>query len=490
MHPEAEIQSLRQENAAFQQENALLKEELAELRRMLFGSKRERFVSNKKDSAQLELPLDMDVPVEDPPKVKQTIVYQRALKSKSRPTGRKPLPEDLPREEVVLEPAVDTSDMRKVGEEVTEELDLVPAKLFVRRYIRPRYVDKEEMFHIAELPARPIEKGIPGPGLLAQILVDKFCHHLPFYRQVQKYIQWGAKIATSTLGGWLAPACELLSPLYLAHRHQVLKDNYLQVDETPLKVLDEHKKGKTHIGQHWVYYSPKQKLVFFDYQKGRSREGPKQILDGFEGHLQADAFSVYESLVKKEGLNVILAGCMAHSRRHFEHALESSPEIAEKALLLFQQLYAIERRAREQGMDHLQRQKLRLEGSLPIMEILGEWLQDIYPSLLPKSKIAKAAAYFLKNYEKLSVFMDEGHIEIDNNLVENSIRPVAIGRKNYLFAGSHDAAQRAAMIYSLIGTCKLHDINPYDYLKDILERLPEHPIDKIEDLLPQNWKKN
>lgn len=250
----------------------------------------------------------------------------------------------------------------------------------------------------------------------------------------------------------------------MAHRHQVLKDNYLQVDETPIKVLDENKKGRTHIGQHrlatqWIYHSPQQKLVFFDYQKGRSREGPKKILDGLEGYLQADAFTVYESLVKKDKLNVILAGCMAHARRYFEHALDSSREIAEKALLLFQKLYALERQAREQGMDNLERQKLRLEESLPIMGMLGKWLQDIYPSLLPKCKIAKAAAYFLKNYERLSVFIDEGHIEIDNNLVENSIRPVAIGRKNYLFAGSHDGAQRAAMMYGLIGTCARHPAN-------------------------------
>lgn len=239
MYTEEDIQRLVAENRALKEERqrlseqvARLKGEVAEFQRMIFGSKRERFVPTQKNGAQLELALDVDVPAEDPPKIKQTVAYQRVLKNTKKPTGRQPLPADLPREEVVLEPGVDTSDMRKVGEEITEELDLVPAKLFVRRYIRPRYVDSEERFHIARLPSRPVERGIPGPGLLAQVLVDKFCHHLPFYRQVQRYGQWGTRIAASTLGGWLAPACDLLLPLYLTHRHRVLKNNYLQVDET------------------------------------------------------------------------------------------------------------------------------------------------------------------------------------------------------------------------------------------------------------------
>ncbi|UZR96299.1 IS66 family transposase [Chondrinema litorale] len=300
-----------------------LKAELSELKRLIYGSKRERFIPSDTNSKQLTLPLDENVSAETPAKVKQTISYQRATQGEKLPQGssRQPLPAHLPRKEVVLEPEVDTTHMRKIGEEITEELDMTPAKVFVRRYIRPRYVSKEEEFYIANLPARPIDKGIPGPGLLAHILVDKFCHHLPFYRQQKRFNQLGIKIAPSTLGNWLKPACQLLDPLYEALRFEVLNNNYLQVDESPIKVLDDTKKGKTHRGYYWqallwVYYSPEQQVVLFDYQKGRSREGPVNMLQGYEGYIQTDGYKVYDQLLEEEGMNIILVGCIRVPARH------------------------------------------------------------------------------------------------------------------------------------------------------------------------------
>ncbi|UZR99478.1 IS66 family transposase [Chondrinema litorale] len=414
--------TLLEQNAALIEEKKqlleqvqLLKAELSELKRLIYGSKRERFIPSDTNSKQLTLPLDENVPAETPAKVKQTISYQRVAAGEKQPQGssRQPLPAHLPRKEVVLEPEVDTTHMRKIGEEITEELDMTPAKVFVRRYIRPRYVSKEEEFYIANLPARPIGKGIPGPGLLAHILVDKFCHHLPFYRQQKRFNQLGIKIAPSTLGNWLKPACQLLAPLYQALKFEVLHNNYLQVDESPIKVLDDTKKGKTHRGYYWTYYSPEQQVVLFDYQKGRSREGPVNMLQGYEGYIQTDGYKVYDQLLEEEGMNIILVGCMAHVRRYFEKALDNDESRAKHALLLFQQLYAIEREARDNELDALQRYELRQEKSRPIMDLLGQWIVAEYPKVLPKSSIGKAMHYLAERYNKLYVYLNDGRLEID-----------------------------------------------------------------------------
>lgn len=480
-----ELALLQQEKQCLLAENQLLKDELAELKRLIFGSKRERFVPTQKNDAQLSLELETEVVEEEQAVVKQTVSYQRAVKQAGKKPVRQSFPDHLPRIDMVIEPEEDVSTMRKVGEEITEELDLEPARLFVRRYIRPRYVSQEESFHIAELPARPIEKGIPGPGLLAQIIVDKFVYHLPFYRQAQRYERLGMRIPSSTLNGWLPAACNLLEPLYLALKFEVLKSTYLQADETPIPVLDKQKK-KTHQGYHWVYYSPEEKLVLFDYQKGRNREGPKQLLKNYQGYLQTDGYQAYDQFEDKK--DIVLVGCLAHARRYFEHAKDSDPVRSEQALLLIQKLYAIERQAREQSLEPEERYELRQEKARPLMDALGQWIINEYPTVLPKSKIGKAFYYLIGRYNKIYIYLQDGRLEADNNLIENSIRPVALGRKNYLFAGSHSGAEKAAMVYSLLGSCKLQDINPYDYLQDILERLPEHPVNQLHQLLPPNWK--
>lgn len=359
---------------ALLEENEQLREEVKELRRLLFGSKRERFVPTV-DEAQLSLELAFSSS-EPAVVVKQTVSYERVVKQLAKKAIRGGFPVHLPRLDIILQPEEDVSGMRKIGEEITEELDLKPASLFVRRYIRPRYVSVEESFHIAPLPSRPIDKGMPGPGLLSEIICDKFVYHLPFYRQVQRYEQLGMKIPSSTLEGWFEASCALLEPLYQVLLKQVLSSPYLQCDETPIPVLDKQKKGETHRGYHWVYFSPEKKLVLFDYQTGRGREGPIKLLKDYHGYLQTDGYAVYEQFELRK--DIVLVSCLAQARRNFEHALENDRLRSEKVLLWMQELYAVEQQAREQNLSAgeipaAKRKVLSADG--PIRRVAGQGIE-------------------------------------------------------------------------------------------------------------------
>ena len=419
------------------------------------------------------------------PSAQEQISYTRNKRISSTPvkTARMKLPADLPREQVVLEPSEDVTGMVKIGEEITEELERIPGKLFVRQYVRPKYArPRGEGILIAELPARPIDKGIPGPGLLAQIVIDKYTDHLPIHRQIQRFEREGIKLPSSTLTDWISSSCTLLEPLYEVLKKKVLSSDYLQADETPIKVLDKAKKGTTHRGYHWVYHAPAKGLVFFDYREGRGREGPMEILKDFTGHLQTDGYVVYENFGQKK--SVTLLHCMAHARRKFDEAKDNDLNRAEYALTEIQKLYAIERNARQQALSHEARLQLREQQSIPILKELKHWMVENYKAVTPKSTIGQALHYALERWDKLMLYTTNGKLQIDNNLVENAIRPVAVGRKNYLFAGSHNGAIRAAMLYSFLGTCKINDINPFDWLRSTLDRLPNYPVNKISELLP------
>ena len=274
--------------------------------------------------------------------------------------------------------------------------------------------------------------------------------------------------------------------MYEALKKEVLASDYLHADETPIKVLDKDKKGETHRGYFWVYHNSLQDMVFFDYQPGRSREGPSELLKDFRGHLQTDGYAAYNIFDTQK--DITLLHCMAHARRKFVEACSNDQVRADYVLDQIQQLYAIERKAAEEQLSEASILQLRQEEAIPILEPLGKWMQQAYTEVLPKSAIGMALAYSIQRWPRLMVYATNGKLNIDNNPVENCIRPVAVGRKNYLFAGSHEAAQRSAMLYSLMGTCKLHDINPFTWLKNVLERIPSHPINKIQELLPHNWK--
>lgn len=473
------------EHAALQAKNTYLEAELAALKRLIFGAKSERFVQDHDNTAQLDLHLDNVQPVPASCPETETITYKREKPQKngaSHPV-RQPLPAHLPRTEIVIEPDEDTSDCKKIGEEITEELEYKPGTLFVNRYVRPKYARPNDGgVAIGVLPSRPIEKGIAGPGLLAHLAISKYVDHLPLYRQGKMFERQGVEIARSTLGDWINATCAALEPLFALHREQVLRANYLMADETPIRVLDFTTKGKSHLGYFWVYYDPLNQRVLFDYRQSRGRDGPLECLAHFQGALQTDGYQAYDTFEKRDG--VTLSGCMAHARRKFTEALDNDRERAESVLADMQRLYAVERQARESGLSHQQRQKLRQAEARPVLESLKAWLDDQYPKVLPKSAIGQAIAYALARWSKLCRYVEDGRIEIDNNLVENAIRPVALGRKNFLFAGSHAGAARAAMLYSLVTTAKVNGIEPFVWLRDVLTRIADHPHKQLAELLP------
>lgn len=395
------------------------------------------------------------------------------------------LPEHLERREIIVEPEEDTSHCKKIGEEITEELEYEPGRLYVNKIVRPKYARPcNGGIATAPMIERPLPKAIAGAGLLAQIVIDKYVDHLPLYRQMERFKREGIVIPYSTVTDWVSGTCKLIEPLYEALKKLVLQSDYLHADESPIKVLDKEKKGATHRGYYWVYHNSLVRLVFFEYRPGRGREHPEETLKDFKGYLQTDGYPVYDFFKDKEGITVF--SCMAHARRMFYDALANDKARAEYALAQFGLLYDIERKAvLLSGTDEVK--QLRQQEAVPILQSFGQWMQQEYIKVPPKSAIAQALQYSIGRWKELSIYTTDGKLKIDNNPVENSIRPVAIGRKNYLFAGSHEAAQRSAMLYSLLGTCKLHAVNPFIWLRDVLKRLPTHHISKIEELLPQNY---
>jgi len=468
-----------------------LRHELDQLKKMIFGARQERFVPDQAtDPAQLSMGLPAEPVIATSLIRAKKIQYTRTTSILTNPVtthqGRMKLPDHLERKEILVDVA-GKEGCREIGREVTEELEYEPGRLYVNRYVRPKYVSADnQTILIAPLPERPLPKAIAGPGLLAQIIIDKYVDHLPLHRQQQRFSREKINIPYSTITDWVSNTCGLITPLYEALQKEVLASNYLHADETPIKVLDKDKKGETHRGYFWVYHNSLQDIVLFDYQPGRGREGPSELLKDFKGHLQTDGYAAYNIFSTQK--EVTLLHCMAHARRKFVEARLNDQIRADYVLEQMQQLYAIERKAVDEQLPEAEVLALRQQKAVPILEALGKWMQQTYMEVLPKSAIGKALAYSIERWAQLMIYATAGKLNIDNNPVENAIRPVAIGRKNYLFAGSHEAAQRSAMLYSLLGTCKLHGVNPFAWLKNILEIIPSHPINKIQELLPHNWK--
>lgn len=473
-------------------EIAFLKHELAKLKQLIYGSKHERFITSNNNPSQLALAIQAEevaqCNITSVKKIEYTKVKTEVTKTQH--PGRHKLPEHLERREIIIACKENTEGLKKIGEEVTEELDYEPGRLFVNKYVRPKYAKPgNEGVIVAPMIERPLPKAIAGAGLLTQIVIDKYVDHLPLYRQMERFKREGINIPYSTITDWVSGTVNLIAPLYDAHKKIILASDYLHADETPIKVLDKDKKGETHRGYFWVYHNPApcgKKIVLFEYQPGRGREGPQEMLKDFKGYLQTDGYNAYDIFKQQEDITVM--HCMAHARRYFYDALQNDKDRSEYALQQFGLLYAIERKAKEQSLLPAEVLQLRRAEALPVLEALGKWMKDEYIKVLPTSPVAKALGYSIERWNELMIYTTDGKLNIDNNPVENSIRPVAIGRKNYLFAGSHEAAQRSAMLYSLLGTCKMHGINPFIWLRNVLQRIPEHPINKIEQLLPQSWK--
>ena len=468
---------------AAESEIASLKFQLSELKRLIFGAKRERYIAQ--DPAQSTL---FDLPEEQNVETKtETITYERrkSQEEKKQPL-RTELPAHLERRDEIIEPENIPQGSTKIGEAITEVLEYEPASVYVRRIIRPKYIirqdDEQTQILTASLPSLPIPKGNAGASMIAHLLVSKFVDHLPFYRQVQIFKRQNLNIAESTINGWFNAGCDLLEPLYEALKSKLLAGNYLMADETPIPVQTKDKPGATHKGYHWVYYDPGNKIVLFDYRKTRGKEGPDELLKNFKGYLQTDGYNAYNHFEHHPGITLL--ACMAHARRKFEHALENNSALATEALKMFQALYDIERQIREENSEPATILAIRQEKSKPVLDQMEVWLKEKIIVVPPKSAIGMAMAYTLNLWPRLIRYTDDGRFLIDNNLIENSIRPVAIGRKNYLFAGSHEAAQQAAVIYSLLATCKLHNEEPFAWLTKTLSIIPGIPANQLHTLLP------
>lgn len=463
--------------------------QILELKRLIFGSKSERFKSEQTVGSVPTLfevaPLAEEVVVST-----QQVSYERTKKeTRINHPGRNAFPEQLRRQEIILDPqGIDLTKSVRVGEDVTEVLAYIPSELYVKRTIRPRYhIPAEQRMVQAAAPDRIFSRSSVDESLVANVIVEKYVDHLPLYRQAKRYERQGVVISESTLGDIISSCSKVLEPLYEAHYKEVLSCGYLNVDETTIRVQTSEKKGATHQGYYWVLYDNLNRTVLFNYDPSRKKETPQRLLKGYRGYLQCDGFSGYDNFDDVDGITLV--GCLAHARRKFHEASNSDKTRANEALKRFQAVYDIERQIKITQISGEEKKQSRIAHALPLLKELKSWMEKTYPQVLPSSAMGKAINYSLKRWDKLCLYAETAILDPDNNKVENSIRPVAIGRKNYLFAGSHEAAQRGAMMYSLLGTCKAHGIEPYAWLKDILIKLPAHPINKIKELLPQYYNK-
>lgn len=461
--------------------------ELDKLRRYIFGFKSEKRNGNAGDNQMglFELGVTQSVQEELSCAVEQ---QKPAPKKRAKGTGRMSLPEELTREEIVIEPSESTEGCVKIGEEVTEVLEIEPAFFYVKRYVRPKYARPNgEGILIGMLPDRVIEKGIPSESVIAQLIVDKYVYGMPLHRQIDKYSKMGVRIPASSASDWLMGGWEQLKPLWKLLRLIVLSQKYLQADESPIKVLDRDHKNGIHKGYMWLYHAPVDRLVLFDYRKGRDSSGPKEMLAGFKGILQTDGYIVYDSLYADHP-DILLTFCMAHARRKFVDAVKDDEKQANYVLDEMQLLYALEQRMREQELDWEQRTEERKKHARPVLDRLEKWLKENQYRYRPKSPMGTAIDYTLPRWTGLSAYELHGQMEIDNNLIENAVRPLAIGRKAFLFAGSHQAAEMAAGMYSFMASCKKNKINEFEWLKDVFERIQSHKQKDLHQLLPSNWK--
>ena len=465
---------------------------IAKLRRMEFGRKSEKI---DWEIEQLELKLDeleasRAQQAAASPSPMAASAVNRATK---RP--RMSLPAHLPRETHKILPKQEACPdcggaLKPLGEDISEILERVPEHFKVIRLVRPKLAcagcDKIVQ---AEAPSRPIERGIAGPGLLAHVLVSKYADHLPLFRQAEIYAREGVELDRSTMAEWVGGCSRLLEPLVEALRRHVMSAAKLHTDDTPVPVLAPGR-GKTKTGRLWTYVRDDRPwgdvtppAVWFAYSPDRKGEHPQAHLSEFRGTLQADAYPGYVEIYR--GGRVREAACMSHVRRPFFELYEAHKSaVAKEALERIAALYAIEEEIR--GRSAEERRAVRNERSKPLLESLKQWFEETLVKLSKKSDTTRAIHYSLDRWEALTRYCDDGHLEIDNNAAERSLRGVVLGKKNYLFCGSDAGGERAAAIYSLIGTAKLNSVNPEVYLGEVFSRIADHPVNHIEELLPWN----
>jgi transposase len=487
-----QLQQCQEALASAQRENALLRQKLDALARRLFGVSSEA-LSPAQLQLLLQLPELATAPAENPPA--PTVVKERQPVRKPRAPR---LPEHLPVIEEVIEPEPvkqKPEDWRCIGQEVSEQLDYEPARFLCRRTIRKKYVHRTEVDAVpvmAPLPERLLDRSLPAAGLLAHILVSKYCDHLPLYRQEQIYAQrHQVQLPRQTLARWVALAADWLKPIYEQIRTGVMAGGYVQMDETPIDYL-EPGNGKTKQGYLWTSCRPGGD-VFFHWATSRAATCLQEVVPpAFTGTLQCDGYAAYRTFANQHQQPIVLAGCWAHVRRKFYEARESAPRLAGWLLNQIQHLYRLEAELREHRAGPALRAAVRASQSQFIVKRIERVLIKLKASgrQLPQSPLGTALDYALGLWPALEVYLADGRVEIDNNLVENSIRPTAIGKKNWLFVGEADAGERSAIIYTVIECCRRRGLNPFAYLKDVFGRLPNMTNRQIPDVTPAAWQKN
>jgi transposase len=481
------LEQCQQALAESRRENALLRQKIDLLVKRVFGSSNEQL-----NPVQLELLMGLP---------ESSAVVATTVPSQKKPTPSPAkkrvlrLPDNLPVVEEVIDPApvqAEPEQWRCIGQEVSEQLDYEPGRFLKRRVVRRKYVHKTNLDGapvIAALPERLLDRSLPAPGLLAHIVVGKYCDHLPLYRQEQIYQQrHGINLPRQSLARWVELAAHWLKPIYEQIRTGVMGGGYVQVDETPVDYL-EPGHGKTRQGYLWTCSRPGGD-VFFRWETSRAALCLNNIIPvDFTGTLQCDGYSAYRSFANARNRTIALAGCWAHVRRKFFEALEQSPKTAGWIMRQIQNLYQVEARLREHQAGPGLRAAVRIHQSRPIVQRLKQALVRLKSSgrSLPQSLLGIAIDYTLGQWTTLEVYLGDGRVEIDNNRVENAIRPTALGKKNWLFVGQADAGDRAAIIYTIIESCRRRGIDPYAYLKDVLTRLPNMTNHQIPEVIPSAW---
>jgi transposase len=485
-----QVESLVAELAGRDQTIRSLEHRLALLLKRLYGPRTEHI-----DPRQLLMafPGTEEPPAPPPETAPDDEESVEPPRRKKKGHGRARLPDDLPRERV--EHAPDPEELNcpacecerlRIGEEVTEELDYRPAVLFVRQHVRGKYACPkcEEGVVIAEVPPRPIEKGLPGPGLLAHVVVSKYADHLPLNRQEGIFARFGALLARSTMCDWIRAASEMLAPVVAVMKREILASGYVQSDDTPVMVRVKGEK-KTHRGYLWVYHAPERGAVVYDFTMSRARDGPEKFLGGYRGYLQADAYSGYDGIFRSGAVKEV--GCWAHARRKFYEALQTDPREASAVMAAIARLYEVEDQAKAFRMPPDAVRELRQTQSRPILETIREYLELDAPRALPQSPLGQAVTYARNQWSALTRYLEDGRLGPDNNPAERALRRVAVGRNNWIFCGSETGGERAAVLYSLVGTCKLQGIDPFAYLRDVFSRIATHRANRIDELTPRGW---
>ena len=478
-----------------------LKQQIEMLQRRIWGKSSERYINEDPLQRRLDfeglelLPEEKQAASSAKEEIEKYKTVRVMVKEKSHPV-RKPLPESLPREDCHIYPQnINLENWTELEPEITEVLERESPRWYVRRIIRHKYVlkdksqDVEKQIVCATMPVLPIAKSYAGATILADITIDKYVNHLPFYRQIQMFKQQGISIAPATINGWFKDVADMMRPTYYRLMELVLASDYIQSDETTIPIIN-NEKHTTIKGYIWMIRAVMGRLVFFHYDHGsRAQKVALHLFKDFQGVIQSDGYVVYDIYENKKG--VLPIGCWAHARRKFEEALAEDKARASYALEQIGLLYDVERQADQQQLSYEERSGLRSRLAYPIMVAFEKWLLNEYPKVLPKGRIGKAIHYTYKIFHKLTRYHLDGRLKIDNNLGENAIRPIALGRKNWLFCGNDDAAENAAIMYSMLGCCKEHGVNFRHWLVFFLENIHNYDNDYSKDLaelLPHNFK--